>query len=160
MFYSFIESGKYVAYLFSGQIPVGGKQIIRRESDLYSFRYRGYEGFRRYVEKRFGTGPEIVNINQDFTNRFVSAIDEDYGKSESMRRFMISRYNAVVNFGRDSGLIPKGVKIALPPYYLLPANRNLTGEEKDEQNIVQSLYEPEYHGLFRQVRYLCCKSPH
>lgn len=90
---------------------------------------RGYEGFRRYVEKRFGTGPEIVNINQDFTNRFVSAIDEDYGNSESMRRFMISRYNAVVNFGRDSGLIPKGVKIALPPYYLLPANRNLTGEE-------------------------------
>ena len=46
-----------------------------------------------------------------------------------MRRFTISRYNAVVNFGRDSGLIPKGVKIALPPYYLLPANRNLTGEE-------------------------------
>ena len=40
MFYSFIESGKYVAYLFSGQIPVGGKQIIRRESDLYSFRYK------------------------------------------------------------------------------------------------------------------------
>ncbi|MDE7116703.1 MAG: hypothetical protein K2O56_09805 [Muribaculaceae bacterium] len=90
---------------------------------------RGYEGFRRYVEKRFGTGPEIGNINQDFTNRFVSAIDEDYGNSESMRRFMISRYNAVVNFGRDTGLIPQGVRIALPPYYLLPADRNLTGEE-------------------------------
>lgn len=90
---------------------------------------RGYEGFRRYVEKRFGCGPTVGSIDQDFTNRFVAAIDSDYKDSESMRRYMISRYNAVVNFGRDSGLIPKRLKIALPPYYLLPANRNLTGEE-------------------------------
>ncbi len=46
---------------------------------------RGYEGFRRYVEKRFGCGPTIGSIDQDFTNRFVAAIDSDYKDSESMR---------------------------------------------------------------------------
>ena len=90
---------------------------------------RGYEGFRRYIEKRFGCGPMANHINQDFTNQFVAAIDLDYKDSESMRRYMISRYNAIVNFGRDTGLIPKRLKIALPPYCLLPANRNLSGEE-------------------------------
>lgn len=90
---------------------------------------RGYEGFMRYVERRFGKELFASGINQDFTNRFISAIDMDYGSSESMRRFMISRYNAVVNFGKDSGLLAKRLKIALPPYYLLPADRNLSGEE-------------------------------
>ncbi len=90
---------------------------------------RGYEGFRRYVEKRFGYGPSLGEINQDFSNKFVAAIDNDYRGSESMRRYMISRYNAVVNFGRDAGFLPKRLKIALPPYCLLPADRNLTGEE-------------------------------
>ncbi len=90
---------------------------------------RGYEGFRRYVERRFGSGPSLKDVNQNFTNQFVAIVDTDYRDSESMRRYMISRYNAVVNFGRDAGLISKKLKVALTPYYLLPGNRNLTGEE-------------------------------
>lgn len=99
------------------------------ESSVSHNTRRGYEGFRRYIEKRFGDGPSLSDITQDFTNKFIESIDSDYRGSESMRRLMISRYNAVLNFGKDAGLIPRLIKIALPPYYLLPADRNLSGEE-------------------------------
>ena len=112
MILRFIKTLNYVLFILSTEKPMPLCRIIRAED----MRDSG-----RYVEKTFWKDGNSKH-QPDFTNRFVSAIDEDYGKSESMRRFMISRYNAVVNFGRDSGLIPKGVKIALPPYYLLPAN--------------------------------------
>lgn len=139
------DSGYHAPFLEESIEEDGGKDMQQRQdsnegcfldlidqkaaSSVSHNTRRGYEGFRRYVEKRFGSGPAIACINQDFTNQFVAAIDSDYKDSESMRRYMISRYNAIVNFGRDSGLISKRLKIALPPYYLLPANRNLSGEE-------------------------------
>ena len=102
---------------------------MKTEASVSHNTRRGYESFRRYVMRRFGDGPGISEINQGFTNDFIAGIDSDYCGSESMRRFMISRFNAVVNFGKESGIIPRVTKISLPPYYLLPANRNLTGEE-------------------------------
>lgn len=102
---------------------------LKIESAVSHNTRRGYEGFRRYVKKRFGDGPFIDEINQDFTNRFIETVNSDYHNSESMRRLMISRYNAIINIGRERGLIPNFLRIALPPYFLLPADRNLTGEE-------------------------------
>lgn len=90
---------------------------------------RGYESFGRYILRRLENDPEIKDINQEFTNKFIEAIDTDYNGSESMRRFMFSRFNAVINLAKDIGDLPLTTRIQLPPYSLLPSVRNLSGEE-------------------------------
>lgn len=90
---------------------------------------RGYESFGRYVARRMQEDPAADDINQNFTNKFIETINEDYKDKESMRRFMFSRFNAVINMAKDSGDICKAAKIALPHHSTLPTVRNLSNEE-------------------------------
>lgn len=90
---------------------------------------RGYESFGRYIDRCLPEDPVVDNVNQDFTNKFIEAINRDYKDKESMRRFMFSRFNAVINMAKDSGDVSNAAKIALPHYSTLPTVRNLSNEE-------------------------------
>lgn len=99
---------------------------------------RGYSSFLKYIERRFGAGPVLEGLNQEFANKFIAAVDSDYSGKESMRRLMLSRFNAVVNYGRSSGKLSSALKISLPPYSLLRAERNLS--KRELRNIFDAYY--------------------
>ncbi len=90
---------------------------------------RGYESFGRYMMRHKDLNPELKDISREFTNKFVETVDKDYGDCSSMRRFMFSRFNAVISLARECGHISMASRISLPPYSLLPSARNLTDEE-------------------------------
>jgi len=90
---------------------------------------RGYKTFRNYFFKRFGEGPDLCAISQDFIASVASRLDSDYPDNSSMRFLIGSRFNSILNFGKDNGLIPATVNTRLPKYRILPGNRNLSEDE-------------------------------
>lgn len=90
---------------------------------------RGYDTFKRYLMRSEDLNPQITDIDQEFTNRFLESIHRDYSNSQAMQRFMISRYNAVLSIAKEAGEISKINKLSLPPYSALPTVRNLSDDE-------------------------------
>ncbi len=90
---------------------------------------RGYEGFKRYFHSKFGSGPECMDINQGFANKFIEIMDKEYDEKPAMKNLIISKFKTILNFGKESGLIKDNLKINLPKCRITSNDRNLNTEE-------------------------------
>lgn len=90
---------------------------------------RGYESFARYVRARFGDGLSIGDIDQNFIDRFASAIEADYSGHNAMRPLMVNRLKAVVRFAVANGWLQCLRGFRFPKYVAVCRDRNCSREE-------------------------------
>ena len=108
---------------------------------------RGYESFSRYIKRCFPNNPTVESINRKFLNEFRFFVEKDYSDSDTMRRIMISKFNAVLSFGIDNGYISSKVRLALPTKKSLITNRNLT------ENEIRIIFEAYSDALVKDKRF-------
>lgn len=106
-------------------------QLIRKKIDTIGRlnTRRGYEGFLRYVQSRFGDGPDTRQLDQQFINRFAEQLERDFSRKPAMSSIMASKFNAVVNFGLECRLVEPAFKPRFPRYFLRTTDRNLSDAE-------------------------------
>ena len=90
---------------------------------------RGYETFRRYFRSRYGEGPSLRDIDKEFLNDVAAVLESDYPPGSSMRHHIGSRFNSVLSFAMDNGLMPMSSALRLPKYRVRHSGRNLSEEE-------------------------------
>lgn len=100
---------------------------------------RGYEGFRRYFQRHFGNGPALRDFGQSDANRFADRLKKDYPLDSSTRYLALSRFNAIVNFGKQYGMISPTLRIGLPRTRFIVSDRNMS--EPDVGNLFDSFKE-------------------
>lgn len=106
---------------------------------------RGYKTFRKYFNSRFGDGPSLSAMSQEFVCLVASKLENDYPDNSSMRHLIGTRFNSILNFGKDNGLISASVNAKLPKYRIVPGDRNLS---EDELRIIfQTFYSGTRNGF-------------
>lgn len=101
---------------------------------------RGYMCFRRYFQRNFKQGPKLSGINQDLCTKFVGCLEKDYPENSVMIKFHASRFNAVLAFGRRTGLVTSPV-ILKPPGGKLYKSESARNLEPDDLRVIYRIFK-------------------
>lgn len=90
---------------------------------------RSYECLQRYMLDRLPQTASADNLNLDFSQDFQTVVDNDVKLGETTRQLLLTKFNAVVRYGKEYGYFTSCRNVRLPLKHRSISDRNLSDRE-------------------------------